>query len=41
MVSEVPPAVLDPRRLAAVLATGLLDSEPEPAFDELPCWRRR
>ncbi|MEV6861376.1 GAF domain-containing SpoIIE family protein phosphatase [Streptosporangium subroseum] len=35
MVSEVPPAVLDPRRLAAVLATGLLDSEPEPAFDEL------
>jgi serine phosphatase RsbU (regulator of sigma subunit) len=31
----VPAEVLDPERLAAVLATGLLDSEPEAAFDEL------
>lgn len=29
------PAVCDPVRLAAVAATGLLDTDPEPAFDEL------
>ncbi|MGJ6969258.1 PP2C family protein-serine/threonine phosphatase [Streptosporangium sp. G11] len=32
---EIPAAVLDPKRLSAVWATGLLDSEPEPSFDDL------
>ncbi|WP_300641348.1 PP2C family protein-serine/threonine phosphatase [Nocardioides sp.] len=31
----LPPEVNDPRRLAAVAATGLLDTAPEPAFDAL------
>jgi len=32
---QVAPEVLSPRRLAAVYATGLLDSEPEEGFDDL------
>ncbi|MEU8382149.1 GAF domain-containing SpoIIE family protein phosphatase [Streptosporangium sp. NPDC048865] len=32
---EIPAAVFDPKRLSAVRATGLLDSEPEPSFDDL------
>ncbi|MEU4540253.1 GAF domain-containing SpoIIE family protein phosphatase [Streptosporangium sp. NPDC023825] len=32
---EIPAAVFDPKRLSAVWATGLLDSEPEPSFDDL------
>ncbi|MFI6506341.1 PP2C family protein-serine/threonine phosphatase [Streptosporangium sp. NPDC050855] len=32
---EIPQAVLDPKRLSAVQATGLLDTEPEPSFDDL------
>jgi serine phosphatase RsbU (regulator of sigma subunit) len=32
---EVPPGVYDPARLAAAVATGLLDSDPEQSFDEL------
>jgi GAF domain-containing protein len=31
----LPAALSDPRRLAAVRQTGLLDTEPEPAFDDL------
>ena len=31
----LPAALSDPRRIAAVLATGLLDTEPEPPFDDL------
>jgi serine phosphatase RsbU (regulator of sigma subunit) len=31
----LPAALSDPRRIAAVLATGLLDTDPEPAFDDL------
>ena len=32
---DVPAAVYDPQRLAAVYATGLLDTPPEEAFDRL------
>ncbi|MER5645403.1 GAF domain-containing SpoIIE family protein phosphatase [Streptosporangium sp. NPDC002524] len=32
---EIPAAVFDPKRLSAVWATGLLDTEPEPSFDDL------
>jgi serine phosphatase RsbU (regulator of sigma subunit) len=32
---EIPAKIFDPVRLAAVHATGLLDTEPEDAFDEL------
>jgi serine phosphatase RsbU (regulator of sigma subunit) len=31
----LPAALSDPRRVAAVQATGLLDTDPEPAFDDL------
>jgi len=31
----LPAALSDPRRIAAVLATGLLDTEPEQSFDDL------
>jgi serine phosphatase RsbU (regulator of sigma subunit) len=34
-VREIPPQVFDPARLAAVRATGLLDTAPEDTFDEL------
>jgi hypothetical protein len=31
----LPAALSDPRRIAAVLATGLLNTKPEPPFDDL------
>jgi serine phosphatase RsbU (regulator of sigma subunit) len=34
-LQEIPPEVFDPVRLAAVRATGLLDTAPEDSFDEL------
>lgn len=34
-VSDLPAQVFDPARPAAVRASGLVDSEPEPAFDDL------
>ncbi|MEU8200068.1 GAF domain-containing SpoIIE family protein phosphatase [Streptosporangium sp. NPDC049046] len=34
MAFEIPSAIFDPKRLTAVWATGLLDTEPEPSFDE-------
>ena len=35
MPDGLPAAQSDPRRIAAVLATGLLDTEPEQSFDDL------